>query len=95
MSEQIAYFVQLCYYSLGKEFSYSARFSFQILLEVLTVTLFELYSINYGWCKDACIDIHFEDEEAISYNLIPIETALKELGDREVAWFVDDLVVLV
>lgn len=59
------------------------------------MTLFELHSINYGWCKDTCIDIHFEDEEAISYNLIPIETALKELGDREVAWFVDDLVVLV
>lgn len=58
------------------------------------MTLFELRSINYGWCKDTCIDIHFEDE-GISYNPIPIETALREFGDREVCWFFDDLVVLV
>lgn len=58
------------------------------------MTLFELHSINYGWCKDTCIDFHFGDE-GISKNLIPIETALKEFGDREVSWFVEDLVVLV
>ena len=59
------------------------------------VTLFELCRINHSWCKDSRIDIQFEDEEFIDDNFIPIETALKELGDREVAWFVEDLVVLV
>lgn len=59
------------------------------------MTLFELYSINFGWCKDTCIDIYFQYQETLSYNLVPIETALREYGDREVVWFVDDLVVLV
>lgn len=58
------------------------------------MTLLELYLMNYGWSKDACIDIHFKDEAAFSSNLVPVPEAIKKFGDRSVCYFVDDLVVL-
>lgn len=58
------------------------------------MTLLDLYLINYGWSKDDCIDIHFRDEAAFSFNFVPVPEAIKKFGDRSVCYFVDDLVVL-
>jgi hypothetical protein len=58
------------------------------------MTLLDLYLVNYGWSKDAWIDIHFKDEVAFSSNLVSASEAIKKFGDRSVCYFVDDLVVL-
>lgn len=61
------------------------------------MTFGDLASINYGWSKESCIDIHFQDEDDkvfSHYNLIPLFRALREYADREVSCFIDDLVML-